>query len=229
MVIWLFLGGIVGAWLFFVVQYYDHFESFGQLFNITQGGLVYYGGIVGGLAAFALYVRLRPVPVLVVGDVLAPAIMLGQGLGRVGCFLNGCCYGDESHLPWAIAFPHESIPYVAHVQRGLIDASATQSLPVYSTQLYSAAGALVICALLVAYYPFRRRDGAVFGLLLVTYPVMRFLVEYLRDDELALATGLTISQNISLLVLTGGIVYWLWRRSRPALVRADIPGGAPTA
>ena len=93
--------------------------------------------------------------------------------------------------------PGRSPPWVHQVQAGLISQGATASLPLHPTQLYSALDGLVLLVLLTAYYPLRRRDGEVMGLLMVAYPVTRFLIEYLRNDEPAFFAGLTISQTIS--------------------------------
>src|SRR5205823_8254718 len=99
------------------------------------------------------------------------------------------------------------------VAAGLIPRDRLWSLPVHPTQLYSAIDGLVLLFLLSAYYPLRRRDGEVMALLMVTYPVTRFLVEYLRNDERVFFAGLTISQNLSVLVLFAGLLFW-YRLSR---------------
>jgi phosphatidylglycerol:prolipoprotein diacylglycerol transferase len=167
---------------------------------------------MGGTAAFFLYRLLRPFPLRPVLDVVAPALALGIALGRFGCFLNGCCYGDRCDLPWAVSFPPGRRRGRSD-KPGLIDASAPGSLPVHPTQLYSALDGLILLALLSAYYPLRRRDGEVMALLMVSYPVTRFLIEHLRNDEGAFFAGMTISQNISVALLLCGLLSWyrLWR------------------
>ena len=112
----------------------------------------------------------------------------------------------------------------------MIPRDALWSLPVHPTQLYSAIDGLILLFLLSAFYPLRRRDGQVMALLMVTYPVTRFLVEYLRNDEGVFWFGLTISQNISVFLLLAGVLFWtwLWRRSRFAsasMTRAVPPEG----
>ncbi len=168
-----------------------------------KGGIVYYGGIVGGLLAFFVYRWFRPFPLRPYMDVIAPSIAIGTLFGRLGCFLNGCCFGDPCSLPWAVSFPKPSPPWHQHLALGLIPPGAVQSLPVHPTQLYSALDALILLLLLSAYFPLRRRDGEVIGLLMVTYPITRFLIEYLRNDEATFFAGLTISQTISV-ALVGG-------------------------
>jgi phosphatidylglycerol:prolipoprotein diacylglycerol transferase len=114
-----------------------------------------------------------------------------------------------------VRFPAGSIPWrVEQVQR-VIPATASVSLPLHPTQLYSALNGLVLLALLSAYYPLRRRDGEVFVLLMITYPITRFLLEALRDDEAPLWIGLTVGQVASLFVFVTGLLVWTllpWRR-----------------
>jgi phosphatidylglycerol---prolipoprotein diacylglyceryl transferase len=223
---WLFLFGLIGARLFYCFEYWGgDIKSLWDVAQYWKGGVVYYGGIVGGLAAFFVYRALRPFPLRPYMDVIAPSIAVGTLFGRLGCFLNGCCFGDICRLPWAISFPANSPPWVHHMRSGMIDANALTSLPVHPTQIYSAIDALVILLLLTAYFPLRRRDGEVIGLLMIVYPISRFAIEYLRNDEGVFFGGMTISQTISvtLLLLTG--VYWAWLSSLPKGIYRDL---APT-
>ncbi len=148
-------------------------------------------------------------------DAIAPSIALGTFFGRLGCFLNGCCYGDQCRLPWAVSFPAGSDAWSHQVRARLISEGATASLPVHPTQLYSALDGLVLLILLSAYYPLRRRDGEVMGLLMIAYPITRFLIEYLRNDEPAFVAGLTISQGISVLLIVAAAAYWGWLSTLP--------------
>jgi phosphatidylglycerol:prolipoprotein diacylglycerol transferase len=220
--LWVFIGGLVGARVFYVWQYWgDHVRTFADIFKIWQGGIVLYGSIMGGTATFFLYRLIRPFPLRPMLDVVAPALALGIALGRFGCFLNGCCYGDICDLPVGVAFPSQSPPWKAQQVLGLIGKDAPWSLPVHPTQLYSCIDALILLFLLSAYYPLRRRDGEVMALLMVTYPFSRFLIEYLRNDEVAYFGGLTISQNISILLLFWGLLFWNSLRKLPPGRYAD--------
>ena len=101
--------------LFYCVEYWG--EDIKTLWDVVQywkGGVVYYGGIVGGVAAFFFYWRLRPFPMRPYMDVIAPSIAVGTLFGRLGCFLNGCCYGDICRLPWGVSFPVHSPPWAQH-------------------------------------------------------------------------------------------------------------------
>ena len=223
MAFWIFFIGLVGARLFYCIQYWG--RGINNLLDVLQywkGGMVYYGGVLGGSIAFFVYRHFRPFPLRPYLDAIAPAIMVGTFFGRLGCFLNGCCYGDVCNLPWAVSFPKPSPPWDYEFARGLIPGSATQSLPLHPTQLYSSLDSLVILMLLWTFYPLRRRDGEVMGLLMVTYPITRFLIEYLRNDEGVFFAGLTISQNISLVLLLGGFAYWFWLSRLPESRHADL-------
>ncbi len=183
-------------------------KGFWEIFEIWNGGIVFYGSILGGVVGFEIYRRLHPFPVRPMMDAIAPALAIGIAFGRVGCFLNGCCYGDVCNLPWAVTFPQKSSPWYHQLDLGLISTDALRSLPIHPTQLYSALDGLVLLFLLSAYYPRRKRDGEVMALLMVTYPVTRFLIEGLRNDEPAFVFGMTVSQAISVVVVLAGLAYW---------------------
>jgi len=220
--LFVFLGGLLGARLFYVIQYWGvRIHSVVDIFKVWEGGIVLYGSIIGGTIAFFLYRLLRPFPLGPFLDVIAPALALGIAIGRFGCFLNGCCYGDVCGLPWAVTFPEPSPPFLAHQAAHLIGPDAHRSLPVHPTQIYSVIDGLILTAMLLAYYPFRRRDGEVMALLMVTYPVTRVLIEYLRNDERVFFAGMTISQNISVVVIACGLLYWFFLTRLPRSRYAD--------
>jgi phosphatidylglycerol:prolipoprotein diacylglycerol transferase len=219
--LWIFLGGIVGARLLFMVRNPDQFHSVLDFFKIWQGGIVFYGGVIAAIAVFLWYTRRHKLPAWQVLDVLAPAIALGIGVGRFGCLLNGCCWGEPSDLPWAITFPAGSIPWDSHVQQRWIDADAPSSLPLHPTQIYLAMEGWALLALTLAYYAQRRRPGEVMALLMVGYSLTRFFTEFLRGDEpLVDPLPLTLSQLISIVLFTGGLFMWTWLRYQPALPSA---------
>ena len=124
-------------------------------------------------------------------------------------------------LPWAVSFPKPSPPWLHHHELRMIPQGAVESLPIHPTQIYSAIDGLVLLLLLSAYFPLRRRDGEVFGLLMVTYPITRFLIEFLRNDEGAFFAGLTISQNISVALFLSGLAFWAWLSRQPAGLHRD--------
>jgi phosphatidylglycerol:prolipoprotein diacylglycerol transferase len=114
----LFVFGILGARLFYVIEYWPQFRrpndllgTLGAILNVTQGGLVVYGSFLGALLGGLWFVRRHALPALAVADLMAPGLVLGLALGRIGCLLNGCCYGGLCDAPWALTFPAESEPY----------------------------------------------------------------------------------------------------------------------
>lgn len=224
-----FAGGFLGARALFVAQNPGVFPHWTDALRVWQGGIVFYGCILGGLAGAVIYRALRPFPFLPMTDAVAPALALGIALGRIGCYLNGCCYGAISAQPWAVSFPAGTLPWARHVEAGLIPSWAARSLPVHPKQLYAAASGFLLLAILWAYHPRRRRDGQVMALLMVAYPISRFALEFTRGDAGGLHAGLTISQYISLGLLVGGLVAWRALSRRPPGLWADGPVGPSTS
>ncbi len=206
--VWLISGGFIGARVVYLVQHREVVQHVWDVFKFWQGGIVFYGCILGGLVGSLIYWARHPFPFQPMADAVAPSLALGSALGRLGCWLNGCCYGAVCDLPWAVCFPAGTLPWVHHRDAGLIPPSAPCSLAVHPTQLYAALDGVILLGLLSWYYPRRRRDGEVMALLMVAYPITRFLIEYLRDDEGAIFAGLTLSQNISVALLVCGLIAW---------------------
>jgi phosphatidylglycerol:prolipoprotein diacylglycerol transferase len=211
---WLLTGGLIGARFLYILGHPETVRSVGDIFKVWQGGIVYYGCLIGGLIGSTLYWLRKPFPFRAMADVVAPALALGSAIGRVGCLLNGCCYGAVCDHPWAMTFASGSLPWAKQVEVGLIPVYAGHSLPIHPTQVYAALDGILLLALLSAFFPRRRRDGEVMALLTVTYPVTRFLIEGLRADEPALVLGMTMSQGISVGIFLAGLVAWslLWRQ-----------------
>jgi phosphatidylglycerol:prolipoprotein diacylglycerol transferase len=233
-----FLWGIVGARLFYVIEYHDQFfgggrswlDSLKAVLNVAAGGLVVFGALpTAGLAAWRFASR-RGLSLPRLADCIAPGLLVGLALGRIGCFLNGCCYGGPCDLPWAVRFPPDSPPWLDQAARGLLPAAPAAgarpwSMPVHPAQLYAAIDAAILAALAVCSTPLFRRDGAVFALVLTLHPISRLLLEAIRVDEPpALGTPFSISQLVSivLLALAAGLWWWLsGQQPRPP----NGPGG----
>lgn len=118
-----FVAGILGARLFYVIEYWEPRFSQAPLveaFKFTEGGLVVYGSLIGAAVAFLWFVRKHKLPPLALADLIAPSLALGLAFGRIGCLLNGCCFGGLSDLPWAVRFPMQSPPYGEQVKTGKI-------------------------------------------------------------------------------------------------------------
>jgi phosphatidylglycerol:prolipoprotein diacylglycerol transferase len=205
---WLILGAIVGARTLYVVSYWR--ESFagrpiGEIFAVWRGGLVYYGGLIGATLACILYLRAKKLPFWKVADILAPSSALGCVFGRIGCLLNGCCYGRACDLPWAIRFPAGN-------------PLNPPTYPVHPTQIYDSLLNLCLYAGLAWLYRHKKFDGQVFGVYLVGYALLRSFVELFRGDYPAyqhyLGGWATPAHLVSFGILAAGLVL-LWALSRP--------------
>ncbi|MFH1428110.1 MAG: prolipoprotein diacylglyceryl transferase [Candidatus Margulisiibacteriota bacterium] len=177
-VIWVIVSGIIGARLFYVIQFWPQFQDAPlQVLNIRGGGLVFYGGLISGLGAIILFSRINKLSVLKVFDLAAPATVLGYGIGRVGCFLNGCCYGKPTTMPWGVRFDH------------LLEAR-------HPTQLYASVTALVIFGFLVYLSSRKKYDGQIIFWGVVLHSTYRFLIEFIRENPIYY--GLSSAQWIAL-------------------------------
>lgn len=121
---WLFAAGIVGGRVFYVVEYWPEYRGaplptlIAETANFAKGGLVVFGAFFGAAAAFVVFCRRHRLPMLALADVIAPSLLIGQSIGRIGCFFSGCCYGGACTLPWAVAFPPESPVYMRQLETG---------------------------------------------------------------------------------------------------------------
>ncbi|MCG2677983.1 prolipoprotein diacylglyceryl transferase, partial [bacterium] len=157
------IGGIIGARILFVLLNLGYYSK--HLFEIIifwQGGLVYYGGIILSVFCGILFLKVRRLNIWKVVDICAPSLAIGQAIGRIGCFLNGCCFGKP--ISWGLKFPGHS-------------------LPGHPTQLYSSLNALIIFFILIMVRRKKKFNGELFWLYLLLYAVTRFGIEFLRGDD----------------------------------------------
>lgn len=198
-----FFGGVFGARAFFVIQFSDQFPSLLDLVRIWEGGLTFYGGFLVAVAAVVVYLKLTRRPVLYWLDVIIPSLALGLAFGRLGCFLNGCCYGDVALTGPGMTWPVGSIPWYHYAEQFLRDTGAAPMLPagatggalagalaatwrmpaVHPSQLYSLVNALLLAVVLSLLFWRRRRNGQVLLTFAVLYGITRFLIEGIRADE----------------------------------------------
>jgi phosphatidylglycerol:prolipoprotein diacylglycerol transferase len=211
---WLFLGGVIGARSLYVMFHPERIHHVSDILRSWQGGNVFYGCILGGLTGSVLYWLRRPFPFWHMCDAAAPAVAIGAAIGRIGCFLNGCCDGALCAHPWGVRFPAGSHAWMRQANASLISPGQPFSLPVHPTQLYASLAAFLVLGLLLWYAPHRRRPGQVMALLMIVYPLTRWPIESLRGDEPALLAGMTLAQLISAALLACGLVLWL-RLNRP--------------
>jgi phosphatidylglycerol:prolipoprotein diacylglycerol transferase len=161
----------------------EAFSDCTRIFQIWQGGLVFYGGVVAAVAVAWRFARRENWSFARVGDIFAPALALGHAIGRIGCFAAGCCFGKESASAIAVAFPRGSVAFDELAAAGAIPPGAGMTAPLHPTQLYEALGELAIFVLLVALRRrLRARAGATLLLYLALYAPLRFVVEIFRGD-----------------------------------------------
>lgn len=217
---WLILGAIIGARALYVITFWrTQFanEPLMEIFKIWRGGLVFYGGFIGATLGTVLFAVLKRVPVWKLADIVAPSIPLGYAFGRMGCLLNGCCFGRHCTLPWAIHFP----PAVGADAGG-----------VHPTQIYDALWALLLFVVLARLYRRKSFDGQVFAGFLFGYATLRFLSEFTRGDypadQLFFGGHITPAQIVSLGIFVVAAVLWrLLPRPVPALKPAPEAGDKP--
>lgn len=284
--LWVLIPGLIGARIFFMVQFHDDFDQpLVQFFQVWKGGLVVYGGAIGALIGFLFHTGRHRLNRLAILDILAPVMALGIGIGRIGCLLNGCCYGDYCDHPWGVRFPADSAPAKRGVEVGhhsqlgflihpedlrvlVVEADsdvgakglrvgdklvsvdniaieragmlaehfdnpnvvgkpfrltverdgrpleltlqARRSLTIHPSQIYSSLSGFVLFALLWTYLPLRKQEGQGIALFAMAEPVTRFLIEFLRFDSRPLSDGLTVSQNVAILLFAAGATIWLY-------------------
>ena len=197
---WLMASGMLGSRLAYVMANWSYYRATPlEIIRIDQGGLIFYGGFLLAAAVLVWFARHHRLPLWHAADFAIPGLAIGHALGRIGCFLNGCCYGRPADGAWCgMAYPPASEP-------GRLFAG----VPLYPVQLLESACLLVIWLLLLHAYPRRRKDGAVFALYLVLYPPCRFLLEYLRGDSRQSWFVLDVAQVTSLALLAAGILLFV--------------------
>lgn len=212
------LSAIVGAKIMmFLVDIPYYVRNPGEIFSMAslQAGGVFYGGLIAALIAAVVYMRRHHLPPLPTADVFAPGIALGHGIGRLGCFAAGCCWGRPTKLPWGVTFTSPLAQQVVGVPLGI---------RLHPTQLYESAAEFLIFGILYWRIQRRHAPGAIISLYLILYSTVRFLVEFVRFHEQPNPFGgpLNTSQWISLALAALGAAYFVWGRP-PGLQRVSRP------
>jgi phosphatidylglycerol---prolipoprotein diacylglyceryl transferase len=191
---WTVLGGIIGARIFYIFLNLNFFlYNPLEMVMVQRGGLAWQGGLVLGTVAALGFIRRRHLPLLLLMELSAPYIALGQAIGRLGCFFNGCCYGRA--VSWGIYFP-------------------THGSRLHPTQLYDAAGLLFIFGILKIAQRRPGYQGSNFALYLMLASLLRFGVEFFRADHTIVRWGLSIYQLVSLGVGILGMLFYTFLSSR---------------
>src|SRR6266516_3330418 len=210
--LWMLLASLVGSKILMFFTEPDYREHPAQLFSLDflRSGGVFYGGLIGAVAAAYILIRRYGLPWWKTADACAPGIALGNVLGRQGCFSAGCCWGKPTNLPWGVRFTE-----LGHEVTGVpIDAK------LHPTQLYESFAMLIVFFFLLWLHKRKKFSGEVILAYALIYAVVRFLIEFVRDDPrgdifgLTTLTGLSTSQMIGLIVGIGALIIFVMRRRR---------------
>jgi phosphatidylglycerol:prolipoprotein diacylglycerol transferase len=212
------IAGIAGAKLFmFLFDLGYYIQNPGQIFTMEtlQAAGVFHGGFIVALLVAIFYMRSQKLPAWGTMDVFAPGIVIGQAIGRIGCFMAGCCWGKECHLPWAVEF-HSNFA-----------APVPLNTPLHPAQLYESGADFLIFGILYRQFKRQHKAGDIIALYLILYSTARFIIEFFREHEQALVGPFSLTQWIALALLVVGIAMFLRRRA-PAQIETS-PGLKPTA
>ena len=211
----LLFAGIIGARLLYVAQEWKSYAGNPlSIFQIWSGGLSLHGSLIFGILWLAWFCRKKRVSVMAMGDLAATCFPIAYAFGRIGCLLNGCCYGGQCALPWAVRFPDEAHP-------GFL------TLPSHPVQFYAFVIHLAFFGLLALYERQSRRDGDMFYGYIVLYGIYRYAMEYFRagvtSTYLVPALHLTDTHIISIIMVIGGFAGLFWLRKNRKPYRDAVP------
>ena len=188
------VAGILGARLFYILLNFRFFMDHPlEIVMIQNGGLAWHGGLIAATVAAIRFIREKGLPLAAMLDLIAPYAALGESIGRVGCFLNGCCFGREA--AWGIYFP-------VHDAR------------LHPTQLYAMAGLFILFFILRHYRKIAKIPGDVFVLYLFGASVLRFVIEFFRADHYVLVLGLSVYQWVCVGLIAVAVYVHLRLKSR---------------
>lgn len=225
--LWMLLSSLIGSkiLMFFTEpEYRDHPLQLLSLDFLRSGG-VFYGGLIGAILAGYFLMRRYNLPWWKTADACAPGIAIGSFFGRQGCFAAGCCWGKPTSLPWGLKFTE-----LGHEITGV-----PTDIYLHPTQLYESFAMLIVFFFLLRLHKHRRFSGQVILFYVLLYSVIRFCIEFLRDDPrgdlfgLTTLTGLSTSQLISLIVGTGALVLLIVRWRKAAALTSTDGVVAPSA
>lgn len=205
--VWIIISALVGAKLMLLLVEFDYFSTNPrELLSLLRSGGVFYGGFIFAVLVSVWYIGRHGLPLWTTCDVFAPGITLGHAIGRMGCFMAGCCFGKPADLPWAVTFTDA----VAAANSG-----TPLGVPLHPTQLYEAGAELVIFGLLlVSERRGRGFAGRTFWTYVLLYAVSRFVIEIYRDDPRGMVFGWSTSQGVSMVLAPLSVAMLMWLRRR---------------
>ena len=201
LIVWILFGTLAGARLYFIVQNDPgtYMREPWRVFAVGEGGLAFFGGLLGGIAGGYLYARRRALSFSRLADLVAPAVPIGGAIGRLPCFLAGMDYGTPTTVPWSVVYTHAA------------SYAPNDGMARHPVQLYELIGDLAIAAVLLKLRP-RLPAGALFPTYLVLFTAMRFVLFFFRGDVPVVALGLSNGHWTSM-VIFGAAALWLRRRA----------------
>jgi len=204
LLLWILAGVILGARLYYVVQndFSEYVMHPWRVFAVWEGGLAFFGGLLGGIAAAYLCCRHYGFDFWKVSDLFAPAIHIAAAIGRISCGLDGMDYGTPTALPWGVVYqnPNSYAP--------------VDGIPRHPDQYYELAGDLVIATLLLRLRG-KLRPGSLLFVYLIAFSVLRFFVFFVRGNVAPIGLGLKNAQWTALAILVVSVAAMLWKRSSP--------------
>ena len=203
LVFFVLIWGIIGARIFFVIQYYNFYIHHPvEIFKVWKGGLVFYGGLIGGVISSLIYIKRYNLNKWIIGDIFLVSLPLGQFFGRLGCLSAGCCYGKPCNLPWAIVFKNR-------------DSLAPLNIPLHPTELYHAICNLGIFIFLFMLYNSNKKkfNGQIVVYYGMLYSFCRFIVEFFRGDDRGHILNLSIPQFFSVIIFFISLFFYFKLKS----------------
>ncbi len=209
------ISGVLGARIFYVIEFWNRggfSENPLNIIMINKGGLVFYGGFIMALACIYIFTRRNKLEFLSTLSFMAPSLALGHAISRIGCFLNGCCYGKPTNLIWGYVYPSCSVPGHEH-----------PGVHLHPVQLYETAGNIVIFFILQKFIK-KNKSGQVAGMYMILYGILRFSDEFFRGDHTDFTFGLfTPAQTICFFIIPVGIALYIYSSKKAQNVGTETP------
>lgn len=209
-IIWLLVSGLIGSkLLYWIVEFDEVIKNPHFLIESLTAGFVYYGAFLGAVIGIFICTKIRKQSFLSYMDMLCPPIALGQAIGRIGCYLAGCCYGAPTSSACGVIFPAN------------VGSSAPAGIPLIPTQLYESAFCLLLSGFLVFIFLREKRAGTSLGYYCVLYSIWRFIIEFYRSDDRGTVGALSTSQFICIFLFLIGVVllYLAFKNRLPVIQR----------
>jgi phosphatidylglycerol:prolipoprotein diacylglycerol transferase len=204
-------SALVGAKILLLLSDYQYYSrNFREIFSLStlRSTGVYYGGLLLALGSAAWYLMKKRLPAWTIADLAAPGIALGQAIGRLGCLTAGCCYGKPTSLPWGITF---------RSQYAYENVGVPLNIPLHPTQIYESVGSFFLFLFLTRRLSRKHITGQIMLEYLSLYAVLRFVIEFYRNDDrgFVLHGLLSTSQFIAILTFLGSAIVYYFRIRRP--------------